>query len=502
MNRSLRQAGWPGRPALLVGLGALILLGAASLALAGGAEPARGPIAIPAPSGAAPERLLPDTVPPRRDVRLLWLAGRRGQQSGDSVLAVDADGGVLSVDARLRVRRLLLFLGGRQPTSVAAAPGGGLWLADAAGELLRVEARGRVLSSLATPFSYPELGGVSRSGEVWVLRSSERFTYQLDSTASPLLMRLTGDGAAITPIGRAIRPTHVLLSDLANAGHLAVGDEAVYYAPFIRDEVVALTLAGDTLWVSRRGLPQSTADPRFEVQGKRVVVDYHPVNLGIALGPDGRLYVLSTPGFTMTESRLDVLDPASGRLLRSASLATAQPTLAVDEEGRVYLLDPFQLLSGVPAARREPAPSFELPTLRGGQISSAALRGRVALLNFWASWCAPCRIEMPALDTLRRAVADSDFVFLAVNEEDDTAAARAFVAPFGEDFPVALGRGRMRERFHYPGLPYTVLLDRDGRIAGRWIGFAGPEQLQSIRALVNAELGRSGHRHGQHFPVH
>jgi hypothetical protein len=56
------------------------------------------------------------------------------------------------------------------------------------------------------------------------------------------------------------------------------------------------------------------------VRDRRVVIDYHPVNLGIAMGTDGRLYVLSTPGFTTTESRLDVLDPSTGRLLRTALL--------------------------------------------------------------------------------------------------------------------------------------------------------------------------------------
>jgi thiol-disulfide isomerase/thioredoxin len=273
----------------------------------------------------------------------------------------------------------------------------------------------------------------------------------------------------------------------------------LYYAPFIRDEVIALRSSGDTMWVAERGLPQTTDEPRFEVQGKRVVVDYHPVNLGIALGPDGRLYVLSTAGFSTTEGRLDVLDPASGRLLRSAPLPTALPTIAVDDQGRVYLLDAFRLLTGVPPSRREPIPAFDLPLVRGGRLDATALRGRVVLVNFWASWCAPCRTEMPALDSLRREIADTTFRFLGMNEDQDIGAARAFLDEYGFDFPVALGRGRLRERFHYPGLPYTVLVDRDGRIVNRWIGFAGPEQLQSIRALLRAELNRAvGPEHDDH----
>jgi thiol-disulfide isomerase/thioredoxin len=200
----------------------------------------------------------------------------------------------------------------------------------------------------------------------------------------------------------------------------------------------------------------------------------------------------------MTESRLDVLDPATGRLLRTAGVPTALPTLAIGRHGRAYLLEAGPLLSGVPDRDREASPGFDLPTLRGGRLTSAGLRGRVTLLNFWASWCAPCRSEMPALDSLRRSIADSGFAFIAINEEEDTAAARAFIDELGFTFPVALGRGRMRRLFHYPGLPYTILLDRGGGIAGRWIGFAGPHQVQAMRALIHSELSRGDSAPGSH----
>ncbi len=484
MSRSLALA-------VLAGLGAAALFRADS-------EPARGPIALPSPGGDAPARLVPDTLPPRGEARLLWMEGRPAQGSQHRWLVVDGAGGVLSVDRRLHVTRPALSLEGRLATSVAPAAGGGLWLTDAAGELIRVDTAGRVLTSRRAPFAHPQLVADPSSGEVWILRSAERFGYGLDSVETPLLLRMSHAGESTTPVGRSVRPPHVLLADLANAGHLAVGDGVVYYAPFIRDEIVALKPSGETLWVTRRGLPQTTADPRFEVRGKQVVIDYHPVNLGIAVGPDRHLYVLSTPGFTTTEGRLDVLDPTTGGLLRTAGLSTPLPTIAVGGDGRVYLLDPFRLLSGVPEPEREAAPAFDLPTTRGGRLSSGALRGRVVLLNFWASWCGPCRAEMPALDSLRREIADPDFILLGVNEEQDTDAARAFLGEFGFDFPVVLGRGAMRGRFHYPGLPYTVLLDRSGRIAARWIGFAGAHQLATIRALVQAELDRGTHQQGGH----
>lgn len=462
--------------------------------------PLRAPVAVPSPDGKGPSRLILDRVPPTDPVAVLWLEGRGTQPSGrgEARLALDGAGGVLSIDTRLRVVRPRLQLGGREPTSIAPAHGGGFWLADAAGELIRVDAHGLVVSAGSAPFAYPSVAGKPSSGDLWVVRSAERFAYRSDGTESPLLIRVGGGGDDTAGVGRAVRPAHFLLADLANAGHVAVGDSAVYYAPFIRDEVIALTPTGDTLWMTRRSLPQTTTEPRFEVRDKQVVIDYHPVNLGIALGVDGRLYVLSTPGFTTTESRLDVLDPSTGRLLRTARLSTAQPTIAVGRDGRAYLLDASQLLSGVPEREREAAPDFDLPTIAGGRLSSAALGGRVVLLNFWASWCTPCRTEMPALDSLRRSIADTAFVFVGVNEEEDIAAARAFIDEFGFTFPVVLGRGRMRRQFHYPGLPYTVLLDRTGRIAGRWIGFAGPDQLQTMRALIRSELDRGAHQSGGH----
>lgn len=462
---------------------------AAVVAIAAGAA-----LAAALPGGSAPDPTLA-----AEPMVLLLLEGRATQPGGESGvrLALDGAGGVLRVDSRLRVTRAPLRLGGRQATSVAPAADGGLWLTDAVGDLIRTDARGRVLSSARAAFGYPSVAGNPSAG-IWLVRSAERFAYDASGAGAPLLLRIGATGDT-SPVGRAVVPQHSLLSDLANAGHIAVTGGAVYYAPFIRDEVVALTAQGDTLWVGRRDLPQSTAEPRFELRDQRVLVDYHPVNLAITVGGDGRLYVLSTPGFTTAESRLDVMDPVDGRLLSTTRLPTARPTVAVGRAGRIHLLDAARLLSGVPDREREPAPELDLPTMDGGRLSSSALRGRVVLLNLWASWCRPCRSELPALDSLRRDLADPGFAFVAINEEEDTTAARAFMHELGFDFSVAFGRGKLRPSFHYPGLPYTILVDREGRIAGRWIGYAGAEQIQTMRALIRSELSRAaadGQAHG------
>jgi thiol-disulfide isomerase/thioredoxin len=200
--------------------------------------------------------------------------------------------------------------------------------------------------------------------------------------------------------------------------------------------------------------------------------------------------VLSVPGFTTATSRIDVFDPENGDLLRSGIVDAPLPTLAADKEGRVYLLNELELLTGVPPRERAPFSPFDLELLNGGRVASADVEGKVVLINFWASWCAPCREEMPSLDTLRRSISHEDFVFLTFNEDVRLSPAKRFLEQFGSDFPVALGHGDLRQKYHYVGLPFTVLLDRQGRVVNRWIGYAGAEQLQGIRSIITAELNR------------
>jgi thiol-disulfide isomerase/thioredoxin len=144
----------------------------------------------------------------------------------------------------------------------------------------------------------------------------------------------------------------------------------------------------------------------------------------------------------------------------------------------------------MPVERRDAVELFDLERLGGGRLRLEDYRGRIVLLNIWASWCGPCRAEMPALDALARALADTTFAFITATEDVDRDRAVAFVRELGFPYPVGFGDGRMRGRYYGFGLPFTVLIDTAGRAMYRWHGYGGAAQLRAIRQMVAAEQRR------------
>jgi len=116
-------------------------------------------------------------------------------------------------------------------------------------------------------------------------------------------------------------------------------------------------------------------------------------------------------------------------------------------------------------------PPLRLPCLTPGpDIDLSALRGRPVLVNLWASWCAPCREEMPSLQAAAKRYAHQIQV-VGVNTKDSTEAAAAFLADVGVTYPqLADLDGELLDHLRIPGLPVTVLLDGDGRVVDKHIG--------------------------------
>ncbi len=134
------------------------------------------------------------------------------------------------------------------------------------------------------------------------------------------------------------------------------------------------------------------------------------------------------------------------------------------------------------------APGFALTTIEGRTIDSSQLRGHVVLINFWATWCGPCKEEMPALKRLKESFAGSSFELLAITTDQQVEGIRTFVRALGLEFPVLLDDTKdVSAAFGVRGLPTTVLMDRQGRLVGRAVGPRVWDSAESV-ALVRQIL--------------
>jgi cytochrome c biogenesis protein CcmG/thiol:disulfide interchange protein DsbE len=133
-----------------------------------------------------------------------------------------------------------------------------------------------------------------------------------------------------------------------------------------------------------------------------------------------------------------------------------------------------------------PAPTFELPSLDGGApIALASFRDRVVVLNFWASWCAPCRLEAPGLRRTSARYRDRGVRFLGVDYQDDDDAGRAFIREFRLRYPsVTDHSGRLAYRYGLIGFPTTFIIDPAGTIRYRFVGYLNEDVLSKALEKV------------------
>lgn len=140
------------------------------------------------------------------------------------------------------------------------------------------------------------------------------------------------------------------------------------------------------------------------------------------------------------------------------------------------------------AAPNAQAPDFTLRQLSGPNLRLAEQRGRVVMVNFWATWCGPCRVELPHLSRLHDKYRGSGFVLLGVNIDEDPTLARALVGKMGLTFPVLLdSEKKVVGAYDLNAMPATVLIDRDGRVRHLHRGYKeGVEAVyeQQVRALL------------------
>jgi thiol-disulfide isomerase/thioredoxin len=144
----------------------------------------------------------------------------------------------------------------------------------------------------------------------------------------------------------------------------------------------------------------------------------------------------------------------------------------------------------IPVQQRPLAPDFVLKDAEGKSHRLSEYRGKVVALNFWATWCPPCRREMPSMQRLKDQMDPDQFVILAIDvgEDDETVFAFIFALDVPIDYPLLLDTdGAVTDQWPILGLPTSFVLDRSGRVVLRAVGgrlWDDPEFAQTIKSLI------------------
>jgi peroxiredoxin len=127
---------------------------------------------------------------------------------------------------------------------------------------------------------------------------------------------------------------------------------------------------------------------------------------------------------------------------------------------------------------------FTLPLLAGENATLSSYRGKVVILNFWATWCPPCRVEMPSMETLYQRFNDQGLEILAVDIGEGASTVQQFIRSAGYTFPVLLdGANRVSSVYGIEAIPTTYIIDREGKIVGRVVGSIMWDNQRVITAI-------------------
>ncbi len=157
-----------------------------------------------------------------------------------------------------------------------------------------------------------------------------------------------------------------------------------------------------------------------------------------------------------------------------------------------YWITPATTTTAKSSGEFPKAPDFSLASLSGQNINLADYRGKVVLLDFWATWCGPCRIEIPGFVQLQNKYGSQGFAIIGVSMDDGPAPVRQFYRAFHMNYPVVMGTDKLGELYGgILGLPTSFLIGRDGRIYAKHVGLTDVSVFESeIKELLAAPPDR------------
>lgn len=180
---------------------------------------------------------------------------------------------------------------------------------------------------------------------------------------------------------------------------------------------------------------------------------------------------------------------ALGLCLTLGFAAIAAPTVLRS----LYAVDgpftgPTAMAEDVHPLQGKPAPAISVDSLGGGKFDLAENRGKVVIIDFWATWCGPCVRGLPIVNGVAKAHAEEGVVFYAMNVQEDAPTIKAFLKKQKLDMKVALDtNGAVSEAYGVQGIPQTVIIGKDGVISKIHVGF-GPDMKEQLDADVKAAL--------------
>jgi peroxiredoxin len=148
-----------------------------------------------------------------------------------------------------------------------------------------------------------------------------------------------------------------------------------------------------------------------------------------------------------------------------------------------------------PTNQGKPAPDFELQSLEGKAIKLSDFRGKAVVVNFWATWCEPCRLEMPWFVDLQKKYGPEGLQILGISEDEDAKPDEIgkFAKDLGVNYPVLLGKDSVAEDYGgIPFLPVTVFVDRNGKIVDKVFGLKGRSEIEDTikKALATKTIAQ------------